>query len=232
MEFGFFVIWDDALLECITKRSNNGYTIYSFPMKVPISDKTIDEAIAILKRGGVVAHPTDTCYGFAADIMNPLAVSRIVDLKAMADHKPMSIVVSSVEEMSKYGVMSPRALEIAEQYLPGALTLVLPKTEQIPSTYYPDQNFIGIRIPDHELTIQLVQKLGRPITTTSANITKYPEPYSASEVVAMFEGQLLKPDLVFETDSVLEKQQPSTVVRVVGDEVTVLREGVVRVTRV
>lgn len=197
---------------------------------IKLSKESWREAVDVLKNGGVVAHPTDTCYGLAADITNQAAVEKIIKIKQMDPEKPMSIAVANLTELAKYGELSPKALEIVQKYLPGAVTLLVPKNKAVPDFYYPHSELIGLRIPDHELTLDLVRGLGCPITTTSANVTMRTENYSGKEVFEAFYDEEFEPDLVFDLDlDDPERIKPSTIVQVVGDAVTVVRWGEVEI---
>lgn len=201
---------------------------------LPISSNSIEEAIQIIRSGGVVAHPTDTCYGLTSNIFDSEAVKKVIDIKKMSSDKPISIAVKNMEEMEKYGILNAKAKTLAEKYLPGALTFILPKTQNLPDTYFPNTNLIGIRVLDFSLMIQILERLEYPVTTTSANITTIPEVYTAKDLVKMLENEKIKPDLVLSEEGTeyegRDPQKPSTIVKVVGDEILVLREGSIKIT--
>ncbi len=178
----------------------------------------------ILSDGGVIAHPTDTCFGLAADFTNKKAVEKVIKIKKMVDSKPMSIIVPSINDISIYAVMSKLAKEIATKYMPGAITLLIPKTKNIPSYYYPETSLIGIRVPDIFLTRDLT--IQSPVTTTSANITGTKELYTASEVFNLFKNNVYAPDIVLDVKTSLNnRNKPSTIVKIVGETIAIIRQG-------
>ena len=186
-----------------------------------INKENIDKAVAYLKQGGVVIHPTDTCYGLAADITNKVAVEKIYLLKQMSPSKPMSIIVSDLSMLKIYAFLSQKAAEIAKKYLPGALTLILPKTKSVPSFYAKSLNFLGVRIPKNFLSLELVQKLDSPITTTSANITKKLPAYTPQDVENYFGNA----DVLFLNGGILPNKKPSTILKFVDDSFEIIRQG-------
>lgn len=179
------------------------------------------KAVEILKDGGVVAHPTDTCYGLAADITNKEAVRRVGLIKKTSMHKPLSIIVRGIEDVKKVARVSHEQLEFIYKYLPGPYTVIVPK--QPHCEYQSFERTIGIRIPKHKFSIQLVEKLKNPITTTSANITGDEPMYSAEEVKKVFGHQIFQPDLIIETKNHKRKTPPSRIVNLCGEEEAWLR---------
>ncbi len=167
-----------------------------------------NKIIKILRDGGVVTHPTDTCYGLACDPLNRDAMDKLFDLKQMPKDKPVTIMVGDMGQAQRYGVFSKKALEIGSEGWPGDLTLVVPR--------YGSDEAIGIRVPGDDFTLEMLRKWGGPLTTTSANLHGGLPPYSADECV--------KGDYVVDFGEIQEKD-PSTVVKVVGDDVEVIRQG-------
>ncbi len=180
-------------------------------------------AVKTLHSGGVVAHPTETCYGLAVDIFQKGAVEKLYRLKGMDLNKPVSLLVRDLEEAQRYGVFSERALELAKRYWPSALTLVLPRTALLPLWVNPGLATIGLRVSPNKKARQLVEAFGGPLTTTSANVHGQPEAYKVDDFLA----QGLVPDAVLDSGQ-LGKTPPSTLVEVVENEVRILRQGDLR----
>lgn len=199
---------------------------------IPAFPLGITRAIEVLRSGGVVAHATETCYGFACDLRNPDAAAKLFAVKKRPSDQPVSALFSSLEEARKFVVFSPKALELAEKYLPGPLTLVLPVREDAPfqihvcpSTQPPIPNpTIGIRISSSPLAQNLAAAFGGPIATTSANLHGEPNPYSVSAIETQFLGIDPAPDLVIDSGT-LPLSPPSTVVESIGESIRVLRQG-------
>ncbi len=104
---------------------------------LPASDDTLTEAVAILRGGGCIVHATETCYGIACDLANPQAVARLFAIKHRPSTQPVSALFPSVDEAQQWVEWTERADELAAQYLPGPLTLILPLRADAPTRLYP-----------------------------------------------------------------------------------------------
>ena len=180
----------------------------------------IKRAVQILRQGGVIIYPTDTIYGLGCDITNKNAIERVQRIKGRDKKKPMSFVCADMAHVSDYARVSNYAHRILKRCLPGAYTFVLPATRQTPRVLQTRQKTVGLRIPDHPVPRALVQALGQPILSTSAN-------FSAQEVIT--EPWQLQDELGPHVDLIVEcgplPVEASSVVSLIGDEATVLREG-------
>lgn len=181
-----------------------------------VDNQIVDEAVAVLRAGGVVMHPTETCYGFAVDVGNPVALEKLYKLKGRDAKKPVSIMVADLEMAKKYGEFSAKALELVEKYWPGPLTIIVPSGEK----------FVGIRCPDHEFSCDLVKAFGGPLTTTSANLSGENPLYEAE--MESFGELASEIDLVVDGGKI-PFHKPSTIVKVVGENVEIIREGDLKV---
>ncbi len=188
----------------------------------------ISAAISALHKGGVILHPTETCYGLTADVFSEQAVRKAYSLKNMTDSKPVSIMVSSLEEAMKYGNFSEKALELAREYWPGPLTIIVSRTELLPTFLNKGISTVGIRCPNHEITQDLLREFGGPLITTSANRTGEPQAYDVETFLigrdADETGGNGIPDAIIDMGHIPEIK-PSTIVEVIGDEMKVLRNG-------
>jgi L-threonylcarbamoyladenylate synthase len=186
--------------------------------------KLLDRAARIIKRGGVIVCPTDTGYAFAADALNPRAVARVFHLKGRAYSNPIHIAVNSIAEAEKYALFTDAARSLASRYLPGALTLVLPKREIVPAMLVAGLDTVGIRIPDNKVILFLAATTGRPLTATSANISGRPGTYSIDEVSAQLGDKLLQVDLVLDQGP-LPSRELSTIVDLSVSPPQLIRQG-------
>ena len=135
-----------------------------------VSDRSaIARAAAILRHGGVVAFPTDTFYGLAADPRNDAAVSRIYEIKGRPLVAAMPLIAASREQADGAAVFDAAAERLAASFWPGPLTIVLPATPAIAPAVLGGGTTVAIRVPAHEIARALAQELGFPITSTSAN---------------------------------------------------------------
>ncbi|MEK7672584.1 MAG: L-threonylcarbamoyladenylate synthase [Patescibacteria group bacterium] len=189
-------------------------------MFLKLNDKEILlQTSRVLGNGGVVMHPTETCYGLAVDIFNKGAFEKLYEVKGRDEKKPVSILVSSLEMAQRYGEFNDKALELAKKYWPGALSIVVPRSSELPDFVNPGEEFVSIRWSSLEFCQKVVENLGRPITTTSANRSGQPQLYDVTDLAGL-EGV----DLVVD-GGMIPEVKPSTIVKVDGDEVTVLRQG-------
>jgi len=191
-----------------------------------LNPNTLKEVVAVLKQGGVIAHPADTCFGLAGDLMNPEALKKIQAIKGRADSKPMSVMISVPEQMKmkRYVKLDEFSSFITLKLFPGAVTIVLPKGPAIPAHYFPETDMIGLRVPLHDLTQDLLRAFGGPLITTSANRSGEPLCFTHEEVEAAFRKQSHQPDLILEGD-VHNRKSASTVLTVEKDHVRILRPG-------
>lgn len=180
----------------------------------------INESVKHLLQGKVVAHPTETCYGLAADIFNFAAIRHLYQIKKMPLNKPVSILVRSLEEALEYGVFSETARQIASRYWPGALTIIVPKKPLVPQWINPESSTIGIRYSSDPTVRALLGAFGGPLTTTSANLHGEAAAYHPAEFVA----QGLMPDFII-NGGAIKKTPPSTIVEVLEEQLTVIRQG-------
>ncbi len=184
------------------------------------------EAVQLLKEGGVLAHPADTCYGLAADLMNEKALKKLQGIKGRDRNKPMSIMIPAFlkPKIEDYVVCDDFMTFVCEELLPGPVTIVLPKGPKIPDYFFPDEPNIGFRIPYDILTDTLLTKFQGPLITTSANLSDQPVCCSYEDVVKAFEENPVKPDLIFQ--GVIKNHcLPSTVILPKDKKVIILREG-------
>lgn len=138
-----------------------------------ISD--IVKVVKILERGGVIAYPTDTLYGVGCDALNEDAVKKVFEIKGRDFSKPMSIACSSVEMLEKYVTILAETKKLLDKILPGPYTVLLPKKESILKIITAGSDLVGVRVPDHKLILEIIKNFGKPIITTSANLSGEPD---------------------------------------------------------
>lgn len=192
--------------------------------KKSIREKDKILAAKILKNGGIVIHPTETVYGVAAIWNNEDAIRNVANLKQRDFHKPFSIMASEIEQiLSISGWKSAELKLLLQQMFPSPLTLLLPREYELPTLFWNQFDDIGFRIPDHPLSINLIDLVGEPLITTSANIANHAPPKTASEVD---ESLVKKADLMLDGGDCLLKI-PSTVLKFNPQslEINVVRQG-------
>ena len=188
----------------------------------------IKAAGEVLKQGGIVAFPTDTVYGLGAVFDDEKAVRKIFAAKGREEKKPLSILVADIVQVEllseiKSGEMAQKAERLMEKYWPGALTLILRKKPGIPDAVTAGGETIGIRMPDMELTRELIRAAGKPLAAPSANTSGKRSSVSAREVLEDLDGKI---DMVIDGGT-CPVGVASTVVDMTGETPVILREGVI-----
>ncbi len=183
---------------------------------------TLALALSFLRGGHVIAVPTDTVYGVAADGLNPDAVARLFVVKERPQERAIPLLLADIDDVwHVIRSFPPGAHRLAQAFWPGPLTLVLPAREGLPAGVLGDRNTVGVRIPDHAWLRDLIRRLGHPLAATSANISGRPPALSAHEVLAQLGGRI--PLIV--DDGPAPGGVPSTVVDCTGPELRILRPG-------
>lgn len=183
------------------------------------------EAARVLREGGIILYPTETVYGLGVDASNPEALTRLYRLKSRSKYKTALIAVGSVADMEQYGVMNALSRSLAERFLPGPLTLVLTATEHAGEGIIRDDGTVGIRVPDDAFCMALAMKFKGAYTSTSANIGGQQPANSIQEILAQFGEKASDISLVIDGGE-RSSGTPSTIVSCVGEELAILREGV------
>lgn len=191
-------------------------------MKTIRTKRNIAHLADILKTGGLVAVPTETVYGLAGNALDEAAVRRIYEVKERPEVKPLSMMVTDEAAMERWCVDVPRAAHaLARRFWPGPLTIVLRSGAAVPALTRAGGATIGLRCPDHALTLALLREAGLPLAAPSANPSGAPSPKTADEVLAYFDGQI---------DAVLDGGRcgigrESTIVDLSAPPYRILRQG-------
>lgn len=139
----------------------------------------LNKAIKIVNEGGIIIYPTDTAFGMGCRIDDEKAIKKIYEIRKRPKEKAMPVLFDSVDQVKDYILPFDEKVEnLMKKYWPGALTLVLPsRLEKVPEVVRGGKNTLGIRIPDHELTLALIKGVGVPIIGTSANFAGEKTPF-------------------------------------------------------
>ena len=181
-------------------------------------------AAEALRRGEVVAYPTETFYGLGVNALDELALARLRVLKGRDADKPISVLVHGAEMLNRLCVrISPLARELMRKHWPGALTLALPARRGLPASLVSD-GCVAVRESPHPTAAALVTTFGAPLTATSANPAGEPAATTPEAVEEMFEGRCRVIH-----GGVTRGGAPSTLARVRGDRIEILRQGVVHI---
>jgi len=188
----------------------------------PPPPRKIEAAVEVLHRGGVAAYPTDSLYALGCALEAREAIERIYRAKGLKKNQRLALICPDLSSASEFGMFSQTAFRLAQRIFPGPYTLVVPATRSVPRTLTDNKRrTVGIRVTGHPIAQALVRALGRPLLTTSAIAPETGEPCrDADEVLEAFGKHL---DVVIDTEQT--PGQPSTVIEVDGDTITLIREG-------
>jgi L-threonylcarbamoyladenylate synthase len=186
-------------------------------------DEEIVFAVAALRRGEIVGYPTETFYGLGVDALDELALARLRALKGR-DGKAISVLVDGPAMLASVcKTVPPLAAKLMRRYWPGALTIALPARKGLPGVLI-DDGCIAVRQSSHPTAQALVAALGRPLTTTSANPAGQPPATTAEAVDEMFAGRCRVVH-----GGATAGGAPSTLVRVRGGKLEILRRGAIEI---
>ena len=187
-----------------------------------IGSEAIREAAATILKGGLVIYPTDTVYGLGCHPFDKEAVNRVADVKRRTKGN-FPVLVASIEKAKELGEVDGDAETLALRFWPGPLTIVVSSRAEFPTPIVGTDRMVGLRVPGRTDTLDLISMCGGSLVGTSANISGAPSTTRAEEAFNTFEGKV---DLVLDGGS-LSKSPESTVVRVTGNHVDILREGAI-----
>ena len=190
------------------------------------SPEAVERAVESLQRGQVVCCPTDTVYGLLADATNERAVQKVFDIKKRNKKKAISIFINDVEMAKKYALMDKEMEKFLNEIWPGKITVALKRKNKsgLAKNVFANKKTIGLRIPNYKLISQIVEKFGKPLTGTSANISGRPSTVKIDEIYRYFEDEELRPDLILNGGN-LAWSNPSTVVDFSNDKPKIIRRG-------
>jgi L-threonylcarbamoyladenylate synthase len=177
----------------------------------------IEEAIRLVNSGGVIVYPTDTVYGIGCDPLKPIAIRRVMNLKHRSK-SAMPILIDNIHSAEQLGVFNAKARILAEKFWPGPLTIVVPSKIHVVGVT--DNGYVGLRIPMHDLAIEIIRGCNGRLLGTSANISGRTPATRLMEVPATI---LSNVDLTIDGGPTVG--QPSTVVKVANGKITVERIG-------
>ncbi len=179
------------------------------------------KAAEVMEDGGIIIFPTDTVYAYGCDINDKRAIEKIYRLKKMDRKKPISFIFSSLSEISSYTRnISAESFKIMKKALPGPYTFILNASKLVPGIVTTNQKTIGVRIPDHNIPLELVKSLGRPILVTSINTPDGEYLIDPKDLEKVYRNEV---QLVLDAGPKISS--PSTVVDLSGDSIEIIRKG-------
>lgn len=188
--------------------------------------EVIEKTSRVLQLGGLVVYPTETLYGLGANIMDLSAIQRVFEVKGRFLNKPISIMFRDIGHAERYAQFTKAARKLAELFLPGPLTIILPAKISLGEMFGGEK--IAVRVSNHKVVQAIMSKVKFPITATSANISGKADPICAQDSIDQI-GE--KVDLVLDSGK-CEHSMPSTVVDLSEGKIVIVREGVIPKSRI
>ncbi len=198
-----------------------GRNMHAINVKDAFDPAVIEEAAEIIRRGGLVAFPTETVYGLAADACNSLAVARIFEVKNRPRIDPIIIHVADVSAAPRYGRFPELAAALMDRFWPGPLTLVVPRTDRVPPIVTAGLDTVAIRMPAHPAALSLIRAAGSALAAPSANVFGRVSPTEAHHVAAQIGARI---DLILDGGRCSVGVE-STVLSLAGTRPSILRSG-------
>ena len=193
--------------------------------KEEIKTEELENTIKVLGNGGIVIFPTDTVYGIACDAFNETAIKKLFEFKGRNDNKPICVLTSSVDKMNKVAYIKEKEEELINKYMPGALTIILDKKENVSNMLTSNLSTIGVRIPNNEIALKILKNIENPLATTSANISGNQAGIEINDFINTFKNKV---DIIIdggETDLKIS----STIIKLNENKIEILREGTVKI---
>lgn len=194
------------------------------PQDLRESENVIIQAVEAIKNGQVIICPTDTVYGLAVDATNQAAVERLFQIKKRPKEKAVPIMIGDMVWAKRLALIDQKTEKILSEIWPGAVTAVLQQKYRLPELVTAGKRTIALRIPDYKLIHYLLQKIGRPLTATSANLSGQLPSIRIQDVLRQFQKKEYRPDLVLDAGDLIDSE-PSTILDLSGASPKILRLG-------
>jgi len=184
--------------------------------------RLIAQAIEIVKRGGVIALPTDSSYALACRLDDKDAVAQLRRVRGLDERQHLSLLVRDLSELATFAMVDNRQFRLIKSVTPGPYVFILQATKEVPRRLsHPSRKTIGLRVPDHAIPLALLEALGEPLIATTLILPPDPEPLNEPETIrTRLEKQI---DLVIDGGACV--REPSTVVDLSGEEPQLVRAG-------
>ncbi len=183
--------------------------------------RSINRAVEALREGKLIIYPTDTVYGVGCSLYRKQALEAVYRLKGKTKFEPMSLICESIQQASRYARITNFAFRVLKRCFPGPYTVILEATREIPKLMLARRKEVGIRIPDNRMVIQIVRTLGYPLANTSVNLEEGELLNDPQEIEQRYHHQAE----VFLDAGPLPDAEESTIIKVVREEIEVIREG-------
>lgn len=183
--------------------------------------RKIRKVVEVLLAGGIIAYPTDTYYGIGCDLFKKDAIEKIYQLKRRSQSQPFSFICSDLKDISEYAQVTNYAYKTMKRLLPGPYTFVLKGSRLVPRIMLTKRKTVGIRVPDHPISLSIVQELGHPVITTTATDPETSEVLSTPHEIKGRLGHALSMII----DGGIVTGSPSSVISLIDDVPEIIRAG-------
>ncbi|MCT1909960.1 L-threonylcarbamoyladenylate synthase [Brachybacterium paraconglomeratum] len=191
--------------------------------------RLIEQAVAALEEGGLIAYPTDSCYALGCRLGDADGLERIRRIRQVGKDHHFTLVCADFAQLGQYVLVSNPTFRLVKNATPGPYTFILPATREVPRKMaHPKKHTVGVRIPDHRVTHALVEALGEPILSSTLLLPGQEDPPSEGWVVQDLLGEQV--DVIIDSGAV--GIEPTTVVDLTGSEPVIAREGAGDVDRI
>ena len=186
-----------------------------------IDEEELQKVIKVLNNDGVIIFPTDTVYGLACNAFSDRAINKIFDMKKRARYKPICVLTDSVDKINKVATTTKLEEKLIDKYMPGALTIILNKKDKVSDLLTAGLDTIGVRIPDNNIALKILENFPYPLATTSANESGEEAGVDINDFITYFDGKV---DVIIDGGKT-KLQKASTIIKVEDDDIKVIREG-------
>ena len=186
-----------------------------------IDKKILEEIVNVLDNDGLIIFPTDTVYGIACNSFSESAIKKIYSAKKRSLDKPICVLTNSIDKINMVvDNISNKEKELIDKYMPGNLTIVFNKKNIVPDILTANKNTIGLRIPNNDIALKILSSYPNPLAVTSVNISGNKCGTSLNDFVDEFSDKV---DIII--DSGICNDTPSTIIKVIDNDIEILRHG-------
>ncbi|MBP5678257.1 MAG: threonylcarbamoyl-AMP synthase [Bacilli bacterium] len=189
------------------------------------TEEELEEIVTLLDQDGLIVFPTDTVYGLACNCYSKKGIEKIFQVKKRDHKKPINVLTDSLEKIKEIAYVSAKEEELIEKYMPGALTVILDKKENIPGILTAELNTVGVRIPKDDIALEILRRVPYPLATTSVNESGESAGIQLSDFQKLLEGKV---EIMIDGGP-SKLQVASTIIRVENNQIKVLREGSLKI---
>lgn len=187
--------------------------------------KIVEKAVAVLKKGGILVYPTDTVYGLGVDATSEFALERLWKFKGERGDKPVLVAVDGADMAEKIVFLTDLGKKVVQRYWPGGVSIVALSKDVVSKKAQGQTKNLGLRCPDNRVILSIVKEFGRPVTSTSANISGEQTARSLEEFLIRVPKEKQEMVDLFIDVGELPLRLPSTIVDTTGDRLITLRQG-------